>query len=353
MADWRNSVITERGRNLDAKVRAGRTNMVFTKFKFGSGQLGSYETATDLAEPRLNVGITSIEPVETGVTEVSTTITNAAVATGFNMREVGLFAKDPDLGEILYLVMTDPSYDFLPAKGGATVISVDFSIFIGVDDAGNTTAVLDPNGLLKVRDLTAHNNDTDAHTPLFTTDSTPDWDSGTTDSAISKLGARVKWVKSYVARKTTDILKTVDDKISDALAKYKAFKASQISDFADAVIIAVRDKTFSSLGVQWSFTNPNAWFICLGVLFGGLIIQGGFITYTNTPNAQAINPPLKFKTYLWGGIHDIGITWATGGTYGAIDYNDGVLSFRPLYSGNPQDAAKNGVNMRYILFTLA
>ena len=42
-----------------------------------------------------------------------------------------------------------------------------------------------------------------------------------------------------------------------------------------------------------------------------------------------------------------------GGTYGAIDYNDGVLSFRPLYSGNPQDAAKNGVNMRYILFTLA
>lgn len=294
MADWRNSVITERGRNLDAKVRAGRTNMVFTKFKFGSGQLGSYETATDLAEPRLNVGITSIEPVETGVTEVSTTITNAAVATGFNMREVGLFAKDPDLGEILYLVMTDPSYDFLPAKGGATVISVDFSIFIGVDDAGNTTAVLDPNGLLKVRDLTAHNNDTDAHTPLFTTDSTPDWDSGTTDSAISKLGARVKWVKSYVARKTTDILKTVDDKISDALAKYKAFKASQISDFADAVIIAVRDKTFSSLGVQWSFTNPNAWFICLGVLFGGLIIQGG-ATGRPANNAATANFAIAFN----------------------------------------------------------
>lgn len=349
MADWRNSVITERGRNLDAKVRAGRTNMVFTKFKFGSGQLGSYETATDLAEPRLNVGITSIEPVETGVTEVSTTITNAAVATGFNMREVGLFAKDPDLGEILYLVMTDPSYDFLPAKGGATVISVDFSIFIGVDDAGNTTAVLDPNGLLKVRDLTAHNNDTDAHTPLFTTDSTPDWDSGTTDSAISKLGARVKWVKSYVARKTTDILKTVDDKISDALAKYKAFKASQISDFADAVIIAVRDKTFSSLGVQWSFTNPNAWFICLGVLFGGLIIQGGWniiperqvktipfpINFTNKAfkpliawddPAQGANPSWQFTagatadtTSLQIGLHtqngegERGVNWLVAG----------------------------------------
>lgn len=103
-------------------------------------------------------------------------------------------------------------------------------------------------------------------------------------------------------------------------------------------------------GITQDFSNPNAWWCKFP---NGLIIQGGFITYTNTPNAQAINPPLKFKTYLWGGIHDIGITWATGGTYGAIDYNDGVLSFRPLYSGNPQDAAKNGVNMRYILFTLA
>lgn len=294
MADWRNSVITERGRNLDAKVRAGRIKMEFTKFKFGSGQLDSYETATDLAEPRLNVGVTSIEPVETGVTEVSTTLTNADVTTGFNMREVGLFAKDPDLGEILYLVMTDPSYDFLPAKGGATVISVDFSIFIGVDDAGNTTAVLDPDGLLKLRDLTAHNNNTDAHSVLFTTDSTPDRDSDTTDSAISKLGARVKWVKSYVARKITDTLKTVDTKISEALAAYKNFKASQISDFAEAVLIAIRDKTFTTLGVTWSFTNPNAWYICFGVLFGGLIIQGG-TTGRPSDNAATANFAIAFN----------------------------------------------------------
>ena len=295
MADWRNSVITERGRNLDAKVRAGRIKMEFTKFKFGSGQLDSYESATDLAEPRLNIGITSIETVETGVTEVSTTLTNANVTTGFNMREVGLFAKDPDLGEILYLVMTDPSYDFLPAKGGATVISVDFSIFVGVDDAGNTTAVLDPNGLLKLRDLTAHNNNTDAHSALFTTDSTPATDAGTSSSLISKLGARVKWVKSYVTNKINDALKTVDTKISEALAAYRNFKASQISDFAEAVLIAIRDKTFTTLGVTWSFTNPNAWYICFGVLFGGLIIQGGLATTAaQRYNSQTL--PIAFNS---------------------------------------------------------
>lgn len=349
MADWRNSVITERGRNLDAKVRAGRIKMEFTKFKFGSGQLDSYESATDLAEPRLNIGITSIETVETGVTEVSTTLTNANVTTGFNMREVGLFAKDPDLGEILYLVMTDPSYDFLPAKGGATVISVDFSIFIGVDDAGNTTAVLDPNGLLKLRDLTAHNNNTDAHSALFTTDSTPATDAGTSSSLISKLGARVKWVKSYVTNKINDALKTVDTKISEALAAYRNFKASQISDFAEAVLIAIRDKTFTTLGVTWSFTNPNAWYICFGVLFGGLIIQGGWniiperqvktipfpINFTNKAfkpliawddPAQGANPSWQFTagatadtTSLQIGLHtqngegERGVNWLVAG----------------------------------------
>lgn len=297
MADWRNSVITERGRNLDAKVRAGVTDMQFTKFKFGSGLLAtdaSYETATDLVEPRLNVGITSITPVETGTVEISTTLTNADVSVGFNMREVGIFAQDPDLGEILYMAMTDPSYDYLPAKGAATVISVDFSVFIGVDDAGNTTAVLDPQGLLKLRDLTAHDNNANAHTALFTTDSTPATDAGTTSSAISKLGARIKWVKNYVANKVKETLEKVDEKISNALSTYKGFKASQISDFAEAVIIAIRDKTFSSLGVQWSFTNPNAWYICFGVLFGGLIIQGGWNMITEN-QVTTIPLPINFS----------------------------------------------------------
>lgn len=77
------------------------------------------------------------------------------------------------------------------------------------------------------------------------------------------------------------------------------------------------------------------------------------MTYSNKPNNQNINPSIKFKTYLWGGIHDIGIRIGTGGSFGAIDYDNEILSFRPMYSGNPQVAAENGVNMRYIIFTIS
>ena len=92
-------------------------------------------------------------------------------------------------------------------------------------------------------------------------------DADATDS--SKKGASTSWVKN-------------------AFVKFKNFTSNQIKDFASAVkslfnssefddnvLRALRDKTLSTLGVRWSFSNPNSWYICLGVLFGGLIIQGG------------------------------------------------------------------------------
>lgn len=44
---------------------------------------------------------------------------------------------------------------------------------------------------------------------------------------------------------------------------------------ADDVIDAIDAKTFASLGVTYNLTNKAGWYICLGKLFGNLIIQGG------------------------------------------------------------------------------
>nr|DAY51244.1 MAG TPA: tail collar fiber protein [Caudoviricetes sp.] len=352
MANWSGLILTAAGQQLEAEMRAGQRLINFTKMKIGSGlPTNNVEHMTDLVSPEKEIPLSGKRVVSNTMLQLTAILTNTDVTEGFTVNELGVYANDSknsSYKEILYGVIIDPKGDYLSAAGGSLAESLIFNVLIGTSNATNITATLNPDGLLTVEQLNdamnLHNTSTTAHTELFTTDSTPATDAGTTSSLISKLGARVKWVKNYVTNKITDALKVVDQKITDA------FKTD---DFDTNVIRAIGKKTFNTLGVYWSFTNPNAWYICFGPIFGRLIIQGGFVTYTNTPNAQAINPPLKFKTYLWGGIHDIGITWATGGTYGAIDYNDGVLSFRPLYSGNPQDAAKNGVNMRYILFTLA
>lgn len=283
MANWSGLILTAAGKQLEAEMRAGQRLINFTKMKIGSGvPTGDVEHMTDLVNPKKEILLSGKRVVSNTMLQLTAILTNTDVTEGFTVNELGVYAndsKDSGYREVLYGVIIDPKGDYLSAAGGALAESLIFNVLIGTSNAANITATLTPDGLLTVEQLNdamnLHNTSTTAHTQLFTTDSTPATDADTTSSAISKLGARIKWVKNYVSNKITDTLKTVDTQISNALSTYKKFKASQIADFAEAVIIAIHNKTFSTLGVQWSFTNPNAWYICFGVLFGGLIIQGG------------------------------------------------------------------------------
>lgn len=54
------------------------------------------------------------------------------------------------------------------------------------------------------------------------------------------------------------------------------------------------------LGIKYDFTTSNAWWICFGPLFGGLIIQGGIGSETQGSNTF-FNFPISFKKYCLGG----------------------------------------------------
>ena len=302
MANWSGLILTAAGKQLEAEMRAGQRLINFTKMKIGSGvPTGDVEHMTDLVNPKKEILLSGKRVVSNTMLQLTAILTNTDVTEGFTVNELGVYAndsKDSGYREVLYGVIIDPKGDYLSAAGGALAESLIFNVLIGTSNAANITATLTPDGLLTVEQLNdamnLHNTSTTAHTQLFTTDSTPATDADTTSSAISKLGARIKWVKNYVSNKITDTLKTVDTQISNALSTYKKFKASQIADFAEAVIIAIHNKTFSTLGVQWSFTNPNAWYICFGVLFGGLIIQGGS-TGRPANNAATANFAIAFN----------------------------------------------------------
>lgn len=321
------NVVTKKGLALISECLATNKQLIFTRVLVGDGDISSNQdisAMTNVISAKMELPITKALNEGNGQFLVRATISNSKLDIGFFPKEVALFAKAEGGTEVLYAYTNGgDKVGFVPDKS-IPIESEIYNVRTIIGAVTNVTAIIKDETFVTVLDLRE----------AFTDDTSSVNDADIeTNSLLANLGARVSYVKKYVKKAISD-----------------AFKSD---DFDDNVIRAIGKKTFKGLGVQARFSNPNSWFICFGPLFFGLIIQGGFITYTNTPNAQAINPPLKFKTYLWGGIHDIGITWATGGTYGAIDYNDGVLSFRPLYSGNPQDAAKNGVNMRYILFTLA
>lgn len=161
MPNWSGGILTTRGQALQAKVDAGQTTLTFTKMKIGSGVLGSgqsLEDLTDLITPKQNIGISSIS-ASGNITTLTGVITNAGITTGYQVRELGVFATDPTLGEILYSVTIDSAPDYLPPEGGAVAVSQEFNYKIAVSNAANVSATISTSGLVTVGMLQQHNHD--------------------------------------------------------------------------------------------------------------------------------------------------------------------------------------------------
>lgn len=168
MANWNGLQLTNKGIALQAKVQAG-TQLHITKLKLGSGVVPSgtdIKTLTDLIAPEQNLGIGGKEAVD-DYCKISSTISNTGLEAGYYVRELGVFAQDPDDGEILYMYTTDGAPDYLPAGGGSTVISQEFSVMIAVDDTDNIVVDIDPAALATMGyvqlQIQEHNTDTTAH----------------------------------------------------------------------------------------------------------------------------------------------------------------------------------------------
>lgn len=149
MPNWSGLILTKQGRQLQAKVEAG-TQLALTKLKLGSGVLPEgkqLEELTDLVTPKQNIGIATIEAQDDGTCKVSATISNIGLTAGYYVRELGVYATDPDKGEILYLVATDSAPDYLPAEGGATAVSQEFCVYVSVSNTDNVVAQIDAGAL--------------------------------------------------------------------------------------------------------------------------------------------------------------------------------------------------------------
>lgn len=155
MAQYTGMILTKKGRDLQAKAEAGAT-LTFTKAKIGDGQLGqgqSLENLNDLISPQKTLTISSVQAESGGLCRIRTNITNQGITQGFYVREIGLFAQDPDLGEILYAISTASAADYLPPEGGATIVNNQFDIIVIVGNASSSSATITPTGLVNQEQL--------------------------------------------------------------------------------------------------------------------------------------------------------------------------------------------------------
>ena len=171
MAEWSNATMTDVGADLQAKVNAGKTKLTFTKIKVGSGVNATNPLAlTDVISSKWET-TNFVVKQEGKIVSVDTFITNNGITEAFRMSEIGLFAQDPDKGEVLYAYLTDPEPDRMPAEGGSVVVSQELTIGMVFSNTGNVSLTVNIGALVTHEQLTEavkqHNDDANAHGGLL------------------------------------------------------------------------------------------------------------------------------------------------------------------------------------------
>ena len=189
MAEWSNATMTDVGAALQAKVNAGKTKLTFTKIKVGSGVNATNPLVlTDVISSKWET-TNFVVKLEGKIVSVDTVITNTGIHEAFRMSEIGLFAQDPDKGEILYAYLTDPEPDRMPAESGSVVVSQELTIGMVFSNTGNVSLTVNMGALVTREQLTEavkqHNTDISSH-PAIT-------------AMIAKILGATNWQENPVA----------------------------------------------------------------------------------------------------------------------------------------------------------
>ena len=351
MAKYPAVITTMAGTNTIAEANASKQALIFTKIVIGAGDMpASIPRATALTDKRLELAITKSVKTGDGQFMVQGLLSNKNLDAGFYAREIGLMAKAGENGqEVLFSYTNGGNYvDYIPDKN-TPMDSYTFTITTVVGNAEKVQAIVSDNGVASVHDLEAHNTDEHAHDERFnkylptaggtvtgnvkfnnasvgfnngnnTYDakiriaSNGNFDIGVTEDAANKNATpqlllhsqnKPKWYNSTAGGKDIALVEDINNAITAvdndaALSKVprlqlvKTLLSGLNIKNATDVIDALETNKASGLGIRYDFSNPNAWYICLGKLFGNLIIQGGIIKGPTGTSAEGALPQTTF-----------------------------------------------------------
>ena len=146
---------TNAGRALQAKALAG-TPLVFTKIALGSGSLNGRDPATFTSLLELKVSLSISKTTRDGQqVMLEANFSNQDNNTGFYWREVGLFANDPTLGEILYCYGNAGNVAEYIQPSTSSSIEKVITLTAVVGNAQNVTAIINTAAFATKKDISA------------------------------------------------------------------------------------------------------------------------------------------------------------------------------------------------------
>lgn len=156
MAEYSKLIITGRGQALMAKMIAGSGNIEFTKLCSSSTQytLAQLEALTALTNIKQTTLISKVTRTNEVAIKVEAALSNVELTTGYYMRTLGLYAVDPDVGEILYAVCIETSNNcYMPPYNNVTVSAAYIQLYTTVGNADSVSLEVNPGAYATVGDI--------------------------------------------------------------------------------------------------------------------------------------------------------------------------------------------------------
>lgn len=148
---FQNAVLTRKGIALIAKAQAGECKIELTKAAAGAGTHGPGEELADceeLTDKKQEFKLVTVTTQNRSTVFVKFVMTNNPegnqLAHGYQVKELGLYANDPDDGEILYsiAVAVEGQEDYMPAYNDLLPASITIDYLTEVSNTEDVTIVM-------------------------------------------------------------------------------------------------------------------------------------------------------------------------------------------------------------------
>ena len=158
MAEFNKLIITNKGQALMAKLIAGTAIVEFTKIKTSTNVYTQAQipALTNLANIKQTTNVSRVVRTNNVAVRVEGAIENSNLATGYKINSVGLYANDPDEGEILYAVASVSSADngaWMPPYNNVSVSGAYFKLITTVSNSDNVSLEVDQAAVATVGDI--------------------------------------------------------------------------------------------------------------------------------------------------------------------------------------------------------
>ena len=145
---WQNAVFTNKGLALQAKLIAG-TTLNITRAVSGSGYVtpGALGQQTAVSSPKQTLSFMNVIYPEEGKVCLPCRLTNDGLSAGYTAMQVGIYATDPDEGEILYFIVQADSGSgtIVPSAVEMPGFSAEWDFYFQYGQADDVSVTVDPS----------------------------------------------------------------------------------------------------------------------------------------------------------------------------------------------------------------